>query len=132
MKLPNKEIKLSFNNMLIQLFNQNAPNSIIKLNLYNSLITGDINSFENSLIALFASILYNNYTKNSLSSYEGFYASVIYVYLASLGFDIIGKDVTNRGRIDLTLFIDDKIYIIEFKVGSDSDALEQIKSKNYH
>jgi Holliday junction resolvase-like predicted endonuclease len=62
--------------------------------------------------------------------YEGFYASVIYVYLQSLGLDIIGEDVTNKGRIDLTIKIDNLIYIIEFKVGSD-DALSQIKSKNY-
>ena len=54
----------------------------------------------------------------------------MYVYLQSLGLEIIGEDVTNKGRIDLTLFIEDKIYIIEFKVGSEN-ALKQIKEKNY-
>ncbi len=62
--------------------------------------------------------------------YEGFYASIVYVYLQSLGLDIVGEDVTNHGRIDLTVKIDKYIYIIEFKVG-DADALAQIKSKNY-
>ncbi len=80
---------------------------------------------------MFASIPYNNFSKNHISNYEGFYASVIYVYLQSLGIDIIGEDVTNSGRIDLTVKTDNIIYIIEFKVG-DSDALLQIKSKNYH
>ena len=47
------------------------------------------------------------------------------------GVDIIAEDVTNAGRIDLTIKIDKNIYIIEFKVGND-DALNQIKQKNYH
>ncbi len=53
-----------------------------------------------------------------------------------MGIDIIGEDVTNKGRIDLTLFIEDKIYIIEFKViANDKEqgtALKQIKEKKYH
>ncbi len=35
-----------------------------------------------------------------------------------------------RGRIDLSVFIDDKVFIFEFKVDS-KGALEQIKEKNY-
>ena len=90
----------------------------------------DINGLKETLISLFASIPNNNYTNKKIFRYEGYYASVIYTYLASLGFKIIGEDVTNLGRIDLTLFIKDKIYIIEFKVGAES-AIEQIKAKNY-
>jgi Holliday junction resolvase-like predicted endonuclease len=66
-----------------------------------------------------------------MQKYEGFYASVVYVYLQSLGLEIIGEDVTNLGRIDLTIKIKELIYIIEFKVGSE-DALKQIKEKKYH
>ncbi|WP_459893338.1 PD-(D/E)XK nuclease domain-containing protein, partial [Desulfothermus okinawensis] len=76
---------------------------------------------------------YNYFTKNKLDEYEGFYASVVYAYLQSLGFEIIGEDVTNHGRIDLTVLLDDKIYIIEFKVdGKKGEALSQIKQKRYH
>jgi hypothetical protein len=53
------------------------------------------------------------------------------VYLQALGIEIIGEDVTNQGRIDLTCFIEDKIYIIEFKV-TDEDPLKQIKEKKYY
>ncbi|MBD3842686.1 MAG: PD-(D/E)XK nuclease domain-containing protein, partial [Campylobacterales bacterium] len=64
---------------------------------------------------------------------EGFYASVIYVYLQSLGLDIIGEDVTNKGRIDLTIKMDHAIFILEFKVdGKSGEALAQIKEKKYH
>ena len=69
-----------------------------------------------------------------LFKYEGYYASVVYTYLASLGLKLIAEDVTNKGRIDLSLFIGDKIYIIEFKVDkndSSVSALNQIKKKRY-
>ena len=55
---------------------------------------------------------------------------MIYIYLQSLGIEIRGEDVTNKGRIDLSVFIEEIIYIIEFKVGKE-DALTQIKEKNY-
>jgi hypothetical protein len=65
-----------------------------------------------------------------MQTHEGFYASVVYVYLQSLGLDIVGEDVTNKGRIDLTIKMDQAIYILEFKVDGTS-ALQQIKDKNY-
>ena len=90
----------------------------------------NLEAFKISLETIFASIPYNNYTNNNIQNYEGFYASVVYVYLQSLGLNIIGEDVTNKGRIDLTIKINNLIYILEFKVGSE-DALQQIKDKNY-
>lgn len=53
-----------------------------------------------------------------------------YVYLQSLGLDIIGEDVTNLGRIDLMVKIANYIYLIEFKVGTEN-ALNQIRERNY-
>ncbi len=58
--------------------------------------------------------------------------SVIYGYFAGSGFDkIIAEDATSIGRIDLSIFIDEKVYIFEFKVNQ-SGALAQIRSKDYH
>lgn len=56
---------------------------------------------------------------------------MVFVYLQSLGLEIIGEDVTSLGRIDLTVKIGKIIYIIEFKVGSEC-ALAQIKARQYH
>ncbi len=86
--------------------------------------------FYSTLTTLFASIPYSNYTNNKIYEYEGYYASVIYAYLASLGVEIIAEDITNLGRIDITIKIGDFIYIIEFKVG-DGDALRQIIERAY-
>ena len=87
-----------------------------------------------AFVVYFTIAVDNNYVNNKIYEYEGFYASVVYVYLQSLGIEIIGEDVTNRGRIDLTLFIEDKIYIIEFKVVEEREekALKQLKEKEYH
>ena len=130
LKLPNIEVKSSFNTFILEYIYKYNNDLNINKNIYKSLYDANLNSFKDTLVSLFASIPYNNYTKNDISKYEGFYASIVYVYLQSLGLDIIGEDVTNLGRIDLTIKINDIIYILEFKIG-DSDALEQIKAKNY-
>ena len=87
-----------------------------------------------SLASHFASIPHDWYRNNIIANYEGFYASVVYSYLAALGHDLIAEDVTNQGKIDLTLKMPDKIIIIEFKLtkyGSATEAIQQIKTRNY-
>ena len=136
LKLPNKEVKISFNDTIIAHIAKNAiPKA--KTDIYMALINSELDKFKEIFVSIFASIPYNNFTNNNISNYEGFYASVIYVYLQSLGLEIIGEDVTNKGRIDLTIKLEDKIYIMEFKLMSDSNsnrniALKQIKQKKYH
>jgi len=95
-----------------------------------ALIEADLETFKNTFMALFASIANNNYVKNNIAHYEGYYASIFYAYLAAIGLNIIAEDVTNSGRIDLTILLNEKVYILEFKVGNE-DALEQIKAKAY-
>lgn len=80
---------------------------------------------------LFASIAYHNFTKSELARYEGFYASVLYAYFASLGVELIAEDVSNRGRVDLTIKKGRRVYLFEFKV-NDETALAQIKDRRYH
>ncbi len=128
LKLPNLEVKKSLNTFIINHLYKDT--SLQNKTLSKALREHNLENFETSLKAIFASIPYNNYTKNTLQNYEGFYASVVYVYLQSLGLNIIGEDVTSRGRIDLTIKMSDTIYILEFKVGN-ANALEQIKEKRY-
>ena len=131
LKLPNVEVKQAFNDLLIDFLTEQKTEKLdYQDNIYEALYDGQLIFLESSLKAMFASIPNDNFRKNNIQDYEGFYASVIYAYFQSLGLDIIGEDVTNKGRIDLTLKINDLIYIIEFKMG-DTDALAQIKAKNY-
>jgi hypothetical protein len=99
----------------------------IKVALFQS----DLTTFERHLKSLYASIPYNFFVKNEMYKHEGYYASVFYAYVKSLGAEVVGEDVTNKGRIDLTLKAPDAIFIFEFK-SDGKDALEQIKMKKYH
>ena len=133
LQYPNIETKVSFNDYIL---NSLIKSKSSKLQIQNTLIDileeSNLTELESALKSLFASIAYNNFTNNYIENYEGFYASVIYAYFVGAGFDdVISEDVTNRGRIDLSVFIDDIAYIFEFKVDS-KNALEQIKSKEYH
>jgi len=133
LKLPNFEVKRSFFTFIIETLYKDTASLKKTKSLRDALKSANLEEFKQTLISLFVSIPYNNYTNNKIYEYEGFYASVVYSYLQSLGLDIIGEDVTNLGRIDLTLFIEDKVYIIEFKV-IDNEQLtinnEQLEVKN--
>ncbi len=130
LKIPNKEVKKSLNNILIDHLTSNYRYQPIQKLILKSLRNADLDNLKEAFISIFASIPNNNYTKNNISHYEGYYASILYAYLMSLGLELIAEDITNKGRIDLTVKIEDKIYIIEFKIGN-GNALQQIINKNY-
>jgi len=132
LKLPNKEVRKSFSDMVIDKIIGTSNSNPQARPIRKALVSGNLEGLEVALKAMFSSIPHNNYTKNNIHEYEGFYASVIYVYLQSLGLDIIGEDVTNRGRIDLTIKLPNRIVIIEFKVDQQEKALKQIKEKKYY
>ncbi len=133
---PNMEVKISFNDYILNFLVENrAFKYKIQDRLIDVLENGDLEGLKEVFSSLFASIAYHNFTNNYISSYEGFYASVIYAYFVGAGFDEVkAEDVTNSGRIDLSIFLDKKVFIFEFKVDSvvGVDALEQIKEKEYY
>ena len=130
---PNLEVKRSLTNSIFKYLTsiQADTKSRLQLTLQKCLEKGDVECLIEEFKKLFSSIPYTNFTKNEIANYEGYYASVIYSFLASLGVDLIAEDITNKGRIDLTVLIDNKAYIIEFKVGKE-DALKQIEQRGYH
>lgn len=129
---PNREVAMSFNDFIASSLTGISNTLPDQKLLYAALQHGNMEQFKNTLIGLFASISHTNYTRNRISAYEGYYASVVYAYLASLGLELIPEDVTNRGRIDLSIKMGNAIYIIEFKVDGGGKALAQIKELNYH
>jgi len=75
---PNYEVKLSFYDYLLN-FSVNVADKVpVTDDLYNALEKADLNQLELIINRLFASIAYNNFTKNNIENYEGFYASVLY------------------------------------------------------
>ncbi len=132
LKVPNREIQRSLNQLFINyLTNQKVDVLTNQKQIYNS-ICNNLDQFKFILTSLFASIPYNNYANDIIARYEGYYASVVFTYLMSLGFPCIAEDVTHRGRIDLTIKLPNRIVIIEFKVDQKKKALAQIKEKKYY
>ncbi len=132
LKIPNKEVQASLYDTIIDyIFKQTTEKINIQNDMYDALFDNKLKDFETSLISMFALIPVDNYRKNNIENYEGFYSSVIFVYLSSLGIEIIGEDATNKGYIDLTIKLNNIIYVIEFKMNN-KDALSQIKEKKYY
>jgi hypothetical protein len=134
MKVPNIEVQNSLNALFLDyLTNLSGEARSKQLAAVQALLNGDLTSIESSIRSLFASIPYNNYVNNTIAEYEGYYASVMFVFLASLGFAIIAEDTTNRGRIDLALKVPGRTYIVEFKVDMPTEtAMHQIRTKKYY
>ncbi len=132
--VPNKEISISLNNLFVTyLTTQTIEKRKQQRRLLYMLRNADLDGFKDALFSLFASIPYSNFTNNKLPDYEGYYASVIYAYLASTGLDLIPEDITNLGRMDLTVKLEGKVFILEFKLTEQvtGSALKQIKEKRY-
>ncbi len=132
LKCPNKEIQSSLNELFINYLTSQTVDAIVYQDYLYDALTDDISALKTSLISLFASIPYNNYANKVIENYEGYYASVVFTYLMSLGYPCIAEDVTQKGRIDLTIKLDNRIVIIEFKVDQKEKALTQIKQKKYY
>ncbi len=134
---PNLEVRSAFSRLnLIQASGDDAAVNTNRNRLREILDSGDGDALRQIFTAFFASIPLDNYRKNTISRYEGFYASVVYAYFTSLGLTVIPEDVTNRGRIDLTVIGPKGIWIFEFKVkGLDNSGngapLAQILRKDY-
>ena len=87
--------------------------------LYESLSRGDLPGLVAAIRRLFAGIPWQNFTHNALPEAEGYYASVLYAFFASLNADIIPEDVSNHGQVDLTIKLAGYIYVMEIKVRRD-------------
>jgi hypothetical protein len=127
---PNKEVQQSFNRDLLFYITQSYH--IDKTyNLKLALINQNILLFENQL-----EIFFNSISCHILKN-EYVYQAAIYGLIYSTGFNIILEDTTSKGRIDLTIIVNNSIvYIIEFKVIENTQdkgkALNQILQKEYY
>ena len=97
---------------------------------------GDVPSLIDTIKRLFAGIPWRNFTHNDLAEYEGYYASVLFAFFASLNEQVIPEDSNNHGQADLTILLGNHIYVMEIKVvdnlpEGNNQALEQIVQRKY-
>ncbi|MCA1927168.1 MAG: PD-(D/E)XK nuclease domain-containing protein [Calditerrivibrio sp.] len=131
LKFPNKEIKISFSNYIINNLidrNRTIPQKI-QTELYDSLTKIDLNTFKNIIFSIFTSIQCDR--DGEMENNHGFYATVLYLYIQSLGIDITGEDTMSKKRIDITVKFPNVIYIMEIKE-TDEEPLARIKHKKYY
>ncbi|MCX7815194.1 MAG: ATP-binding protein [Tepidimonas ignava] len=136
--LPNHEVRTALNKALTiawlpQPLGHQAQGASMRL--YQTLAQGDTAALKAHFQRLFASIPHDWYRANPIAQYEGYFASVCYSHLASLGVEIIAEDVSNEGQCDLTVKHGGTAWVFEFKV-VDGDqgtgaALRQLQAKDY-
>lgn len=122
MGIPNYEVNTALNLQILAEFTEKgeiyAETAYRKIK--DSLQTGNLKNMLSILKRLFASIPYQLHISN-----EAYYHSIFYAIMNLLGFDVDAEVSVSGGRIDGTLELDDKIYVIEFKYENyafDSDA----------
>jgi hypothetical protein len=137
LKIPNQEVRLALNDYFIEEYTGISSNLKSRQDdLYNALSTGNIALFEQHIRTLFAGIPWRNFTNNNLAEFEGFYASVLYAFFISLRAWVIPEDISNRGQADMTIILENQIYVMEIKVvdklpEGNNKALEQIIQRKY-
>ncbi len=132
---PNLEVETSLNDALLKgLMGDPSLAEEVTRRLFGALTSGDTHALRRHMEALFSGIPNDWYRNNPITQYEGYWASVFYSHLAALGLDIVAEDVTNQGRIDLTVRLLERIYLFEFKVVEsepEGQALAQLKARGY-
>ena len=117
LKIPNFEVCLALNNAFINTYTQlDTEKYKFKNAIYDALMVGDLLAMQQEIESLFAGIPWRNFTQNDLLTSEGYFASVLYAFFASLNAQIIPEDISNHGQADLTVILEKRIYVMEIKV----------------
>lgn len=126
---PNHEVKDSLLHYIIAHFTGNPISKIkpLHIQLKQALRKKDLQRFLTILTSLFAGIPYNLQVKN-----ESYYHSLCYMVLALMGVTINLEVLSDKGRVDGVLTLENCIYIIEFKLGTAKAAMKQIKESKYY
>jgi hypothetical protein len=141
LKVPNHEVRVALSNQLIGGYTDIVEQRLkYKGSLFDTMKEGDLDGMIATIKRLFAAIPWRNFTKNKLPEAEGYYASVLYAFFASLNATIIPEDISNHGQVDMTIKLEGYIYVIEIKLVKDEDslgsteenvALKQIQQRGY-
>ena len=132
---PNHSVRSALQDQLFSYYTAGEGTNSYQERMEAALMNAQLDTIESELTRLFASIAADNYRRNDIARFEGYYASVVYSFFAGMGLTVIAEDVANLGRIDLTIQLADHTYVIEFKVvkrkSKTNSALQQIIQQGY-
>jgi hypothetical protein len=128
---PNKEVKISFSENILEFTIQEEVRYKLVDDVISILKKEEIENLREKIDLLISNISYM-YLKEEAS-----YVLAVFVLFYSTGLNVITEDNTSKGRIDLTIIVNNSIvYIIEFKVIENSKdkgkAINQILQKQYY
>ena len=131
---PNHSVRSALQNNLFRHYTCDEITNYLK-SMRSALRAAELDVIESELTRLFASISADNYRKNAIARFEGYYASVVYCFFAGMGLTVIAEDGSSRGRVDLSVRLGSNTYVIEFKVvkrkSKTNSALLQIIRQGY-
>jgi hypothetical protein len=128
---PNKEVRISFNEDILSIVLSKEVRENIADNIIEILKKQEIEKLKEQIEILISNISYVHFKQ------ESSYVIAVFSMLYSTGLNVITEDNTSKGRIDLTIIVNNSIvYILEFKVIKNSkkkgNAIKQIKEKEYY
>ena len=131
---PNHSVRSALQNSLFKYYTGDRISNY-RSALRQALCDAQLDVIESELQRLFAGIATDNYRRNNIAHFEGYYASVVYSFFAGMGLMITAEDANSRGRVDLTIQLASNTYIVEFKVvkrkSKANSALQQIIQRGY-
>jgi len=127
---PNREVEDSFMNQLLECYSSSHLSTTTGAVEYIrfALDENDWEQITQQFNVLFSSIPYQIFKAES----EFYYHSIIHTALSLVGVDLHSELQTSTGRIDTVIKNEKYVYIVEFKMGTAAEALQQIKEKEYH
>ena len=132
---PNREVRQGLNRSLLgRMVGDPSRRLAHGIRLYDLLEADDVDGMRELFHAFYASIPHQWYTNNNIADYEGFYASVFYSYFAGLGLDVTVEESTSRGRLDMAVHFEGRVYVFEFKVveqAGEGAAMAQLRERGY-
>ena len=126
---PNKEVKESLVRNILNSFLEVKRSTQVALSrMVRALKKNDLEEFFKNLKDIFSHITAVIF----MADKEAYYHTIFYLILTLIGVRIKAEVHTNKGRIDAVIETDEKIYIMEFKMSSTTQALKQIRDKKYY
>jgi len=134
---PNYEVRAALNDQFINAYTDLVNEKLgLQQQIYDALHQGNLTVLTGVIKRLFAGIPWRNFMHGDLPEFEGYYASVLYAFFASLDATIIPEDITCLGQADLTVIMGTHIYVMEFKLVDNATiennpALDQVIARQY-
>ena len=132
LRFPNEEVRRAFNRSLARAYAEDVPGTAFtrsKIDCYRALAAHDLPAFFKSLATLFAGIPYDLTDRQNEQTWQ----VILTVILNFVGLRVLPEERTNVGRIDMSIRVENEIYVVELKLdGSAPSAISQIVRSRYH